>query len=114
MEEIGNTLSHSYSLNDYQADAAALRLPSADAQYCRENLIGEVGEYFGVRAKARRDGDKPEHTLLIKKELGDILWQLSQVCADEGYTLEEIALSNIYKLTARKQNNTLQGSGDNR
>lgn len=114
MEETSKTLSPGYSLNDYQADAAAVRLPSADAKYCRENLIGELGEYFSVRAKARRDGYKPEHALLIKKELGDILWQLSQVCADEGYTLEDIAYSNIYKLTARKQNNTLQGSGDNR
>ena len=112
MGEQGKTLSPGYSLNEYQADAEALRLPSADEQYCRDNLIGEVGEYFGVRAKARRDGYKPEHALLIKKELGDILWQLSQVCADEGYTLEEIALSNIYKLTARKQNGTLNGSGD--
>ena len=102
------------SLNDYQAAAAALRLDSADAQYCRENLVGEVGEYFSLRAKARRDGAKPDHPILVKKELGDILWQLAMVCADEGYSLEEIANSNIIKLSSRKENNTLQGSGDYR
>jgi NTP pyrophosphatase (non-canonical NTP hydrolase) len=102
------------SLNDYQAAAMALRLDTADDVYCRENLVGEVGEYFSLRAKARRDGRKPDHPILVKKELGDILWQFAMVCADEGYTLEDIANSNIIKLTSRKENNTLQGSGDYR
>lgn len=101
-----------YSLNDYQADAMGVRLPSADAEYALKGLVGEVGEMFSLLAKARRDGRKPEHSLLFKKELGDTLWFIAAIAADEGYTLEDIARTNIHKLYSRKENNTLQGSGD--
>lgn len=104
----------SLSLNDYQAQASAFRLESADDVYCRENLVGEVGEYFSLRAKSRRDGKSPEYSIHARKELGDILWQLSQVCADEGFTLEEIAMSNINKLQDRLARKVISGSGDER
>lgn len=104
----------SLSLNDYQALASSFRLVSADDVYCRENLVGEVGEYFSLRAKARRDGKTPEYTINARKELGDILWQLSQVCADEGFTLEEVGMSNINKLQDRLARKVISGSGDGR
>jgi NTP pyrophosphatase (non-canonical NTP hydrolase) len=50
----------------------------------------------------------------VKKELGDILWNVAAVALDHGYTLEDIAAGNIVKLSGRKDNNTIQGSGDNR
>lgn len=114
---MSNTLDYwgkAHSLNDYQAAAMAVRLDSADADYALKGLVGEVGELFSLLAKARRDGAKPDHDILIKKELGDILWFVAAIAADNGYTLEHIANSNIVKLYARKENNTLQGSGDYR
>lgn len=101
-------------INDYQADAMSLRLESADDLYAQLGLVGEVGELFSLLAKARRDGKKFDHELMLKKELGDILWFIAAVAADNGYTLSDIAYSNLSKLYARKSNNTLQGSGDNR
>ena len=101
-------------LNDYQAEAMSFRLPSACEKYALLNLTGEVGELNSLLAKALRDGPKFDIELNIKKELGDILWCLSAVAADNGFTLEEIARSNINKLSGRKKDNTLQGSGDER
>ena len=101
-------------INQYQAEAMGLRLESADELYAQLGLVGEVGELFSLLAKARRDGRKYDHELLLKKELGDILWFVAAIAADNGYTLSDIAYSNLSKLHARKSNNTLQGSGDNR
>lgn len=101
-------------LNDYQAEAMGFRLPSATPDYALFNLSGEVGELHSLIAKAIRDGAKFDFELQVKKEIGDILWCLTAVAMDYGYTLEDVAQSNINKLSKRKQDGTLNGSGDNR
>lgn len=102
------------NFNDYQAEALSFRLPSADELYANLNIAGEVGELLGLMAKARRDGRGHLYDLYVKKELGDILWHVAAIAADHGLTLEEVAQSNIWKLSARKDAGTLQGSGDDR
>ena len=102
------------NLNTYQAEAMSLRLPSADDLYAKFGLVGEVGELFSLLAKARRDGMLFDHDLMIKKELGDVLWFIAAVAMDHGYSLEDVAVGNLTKLYKRKNENTLQGSGDNR
>lgn len=104
----------SYGFNDYQADAMSVRLESATHDYAILGLVGEVGEIYSLLAKAKRDGYKPDHDQNIKKELGDVLWFLAAIAADNGFTLEELARSNINKLFDRRDRNVLQGSGDNR
>lgn len=101
-------------LNDYQAEAMGFRLPSATPEYALFNLSGEVGELHSLIAKAIRDGAKFDFELQVKKELGDVLWCLTAVAMDYGYTLEDVAQSNINKLSKRKQEGTITGSGDNR
>lgn len=101
-------------LNDYQAEAMGFRLPSATPEYALFNLSGEVGELHSLIAKAIRDGAKYEFEMNVKKELGDILWCLSAVAADYGWTLEDVAASNINKLESRSQRGVLTGSGDDR
>lgn len=101
-------------LNDYQAEAMGFRLPSATPEYALFNLSGEVGELHSLIAKAIRDGAKYEFEMNVKKELGDILWCLSAVAADYGWTLEDVAASNINKLESRSQRGVLTGFGDNR
>lgn len=101
-------------LNDYQVEAMGFRLPSATPDYALFNLSGEVGELHSLIAKAIRDGAKFDFELQVKKELGDILWCLTAVAMDYGYTLEDVAQSNINKLSKRKQEGTITGSGDNR
>lgn len=101
-------------LNEYQQLALTTRLPTADEEYCVLNLAAEAGEVAGKYAKARRDGRQLDFDQQVKKELGDVLWQLSMVALDRGFTLEDIAEANLLKLNARKNAGTLNGSGDNR
>jgi NTP pyrophosphatase (non-canonical NTP hydrolase) len=80
-------------------------------------LSGEIGEVSEKIKKIIRDrggiiGDV-EHVELVK-ELGDILWYVSACAHELGIPLAVVAQRNIMKLRQRQENNTLQGSGDNR
>lgn len=80
-------------------------------------LQEEAGEVAGKIAKLLRDNDgvEPEGFRdAMKKELGDVLWGLSALCLYFELSLEDVAIANITKLAARKENNTLHGSGDDR
>lgn len=103
------------TFTQYQNEALSFRLKSADDIYALYNLAGEVGELLSHEAKLRRDGaDINAHLENVKKELGDILWCITAIAADNLLTLEEIAEANIQKLLSRKARNTIQGHGDNR
>jgi NTP pyrophosphatase (non-canonical NTP hydrolase) len=103
-----------YHLNEYQVQASEVRLASATTDYLFLGLAGEAGELLSLRAKAIRDGKPFEYDQNIKKELGDVLWFVAMLAADHGFTLADVANTNIYKLQSRKERNQLQGSGDNR
>lgn len=102
------------NLNEYQNTAMGFRLPSAGTSYALLNIGGEVGELLSLVAKGIRDGRKTDHDMNVKKELGDILWHVAAIALDHGFTLEEVAVSNINKLSKRKDTGTIQGSGDDR
>ena len=103
------------NIDAYQTQAMKLRLPTADRTYALLNLLAEAGEVAGKAAKHRRDGgDVEQYNIDIKKELGDVMWQVAAVAEDHGFTLSEICIHNLEKLWGRKDNGTLQGSGDNR
>lgn len=95
------------------------------------NLVGEVGEFASKVAKHIRKGhysiidsniangnnvddlSNPENALdELKKEAGDVLWQLSGLCTIMGWSLEDVAQQNLDKLSARKAIGTIDGSGD--
>lgn len=97
-------------LNQYQYEAMKTRLPTASANYALYNLSGEVGELHSMVAKYIRDGKLDMD--LVKKELGDILWCLAAVAVDYGFTLDDVAETNLAKLQKRKKNGTLNGNGD--
>lgn len=50
----------------------------------------------------------------LRKELGDVLWYLSQLCNELDLDLGTIADGNLSKLLDRKSRGKLQGSGDDR
>ncbi|MEK7598293.1 MAG: nucleoside triphosphate pyrophosphohydrolase family protein [Patescibacteria group bacterium] len=80
-------------------------------------LAGETGEVSEKIKKVIRDkGGKidDETRKMIKKELGDVLWYVSQLASELGLSLDEIAEKNIEKLYSRLERGKLQGSGDNR
>lgn len=76
-------------------------------------MMGEAGE-ASEKVKKWLRGDKELDKLELAKEVGDVLWYLTSLADDLGYTLEEIALFNIEKLNSRKIRNVIKGSGDNR
>lgn len=105
-------------------------MPSCENfSYMMLNLVGEVGELAGKVAKHIRkeeayftmDNDinfavdfskgKEED---LKLEAGDIMWQISSLCAVMGWKLEDICQMNLDKLASRKQRNTIDGNGDHR
>jgi NTP pyrophosphatase (non-canonical NTP hydrolase) len=80
-------------------------------------LMGESGEVCEKIKKVIRDDQgkvSPEKKEEIKKELGDILWYLSQLSKELGLKLSEVAEGNLEKLASRKERGKLQGDGDNR
>ena len=106
---------------------------SNNFSYMMLNLMGEVGEFAGKVAKAIRKGKVKisgnqlwlrnldyENTMTaeeidgLRKEAGDMLWQLSGLCTVMGWSLDDIATENLAKLASRKQRNQIDGSGDNR
>ena len=119
------------TLNEYQKKAMTTCMPSSENfSYMFLNLVGEVGEFASKVAKQIRKGrvgigGSRNHLIPdilieewlaeeeeLKKEAGDILWQLSGLCEVMGWKLEEVAQMNLDKLAARKQAGTIDGSGD--
>ena len=80
-------------------------------------LAGEAGEVAEkVKKIFRDDGGRitEERKEMIKKELGDTLWYLAQICTEFGMSLDEVALNNLEKLLSRKERGKITGDGDNR
>lgn len=115
-------------LNEYQREAMTTCMSSCNNfSYMVLNLVGEVGEFAGKVAKHIRKNNTSiqnnrlqygwleyEDRELLRKEAGDILWQLSGVCSVLGWDLEDVARENLGKLASRKERGVIDGSGDNR
>ena len=101
------------NLNEYQEKAMSFRLPSADYVYAIVNLSAEVGELQSIFSKAWRDKAIID-VLAFQKELGDVLWHVAAIAKDYGWSLEDVAATNLSKLTDRLQRGAIQGSGNNR
>jgi NTP pyrophosphatase (non-canonical NTP hydrolase) len=80
-------------------------------------IAGETGELCEHVKKLYRDdaiGDWDRRELLIKKEIGDIMYYLSRAARQLGTTLDEIARLNAEKLADRKMRGVTRGEGDER
>lgn len=120
------------TLNEYQERAMTTCMPTCNnLSYMLLNLVGEVGEFSSKVAKHIRkeeagigSGDTPNQfyftakanfltdRVALRKEAGDILWQLAGLCKVMGWDLEAVAQENIAKLAERAQNGTIAGNGD--
>lgn len=106
-------------IKEYHEWATSLAIYPEDYKiiYPAMKLAGEAGEASEKAGKVLRD-NKGEFTeekkQEIAKELGDVLWYISNFAEDLGYSLEDVAKLNIEKLSSRKERGKLQGSGDNR
>jgi NTP pyrophosphatase (non-canonical NTP hydrolase) len=106
-------------LSDYQ------RLSRRTAAYPRDawlaypslGLAGEAGEVAEHAKKAIRDDGgavTDARRLAMARELGDVLWYVTQLASELGLELEDIARANLEKLSSRQQRGMLSGSGDDR
>lgn len=103
------------NFDDYQSKAIEFRIARATPEERVFGLLEEAGEVAGVfKRLLRGDFDDDMAATKLHKELGDVLWYLSQVALDNNWTLSSIATANIDKLTSRKIRGTLLGTGDNR
>lgn len=89
----------------------------AEYIYPAIGLSDEAGEVAGKIKKIIRD----KHGVLnaddkkaLTKELGDVLWYLSELAQTLGIKLDDVAAQNIDKLYDRKERGVLKGSGDDR
>ena len=120
------------TLNEYQVRAMTTCMPTCEnLSYMLLNLVGEVGEFSSKVAKHIRkgeagigSGDTPNQfyftakanfltdRVALRKEAGDILWQLAGLCKVMGWDLEAVAQENLAKLAERAKNGTIAGNGD--
>lgn len=85
--------------------------------YCTLGLCGESGEVAEKVKKLFRDQNgvvTEEFKEAVKKEIGDVLWYITALSGELGFTLEEVMETNYNKLMARRATGTLYGNGDNR
>lgn len=107
------------TFDEYQAHAATTKVYDKRfaATYPALGLNGEAGEVAEKLKKVMRDQngnmtDAARHEIAL--ELGDVLWYVAALAADLGYKLDAIAEMNVNKLTKRKAEDKLKGTGDDR
>ena len=84
-------------------------------EYTLFGLANEVGEVLGVYKKIIRDSNNimdEERKYKMIDELSDVAYYLASVARELDVTLEEVIYFNVIKLSRRKENNTIKGSGD--
>ena len=102
-------------LNDYQDLASKYIVPTATGEERVFGLLEEAGEVAGIfKRLLRGDYAYNEASARLFKELGDVLWYLSQIAKDNNWTLQEVAEGNLEKLESRLIRNQIIGEGDNR
>ncbi len=94
------------TLNDYQKAAARTMnkklYPEQQADHALHGMSGEIGEIHSIYQKSYQGHEiDTDH---VKKELGDLLWFISEYCTAMRWTLEDVAQTNIDKLLARFPN----------
>lgn len=108
------------TFREYQIKASeTARFPDKDLIfiYTALGLVGEAGEVAEKIKKIWRDKNKQindNDREEIKKEMGDVLWYLSQLSENLGINFDDVAQANINKTQSRLARNLINGSGDNR
>ena len=108
------------TFKEYQVAARKTAIYPKDYQviYPTLGLAGESGEVCEKIKKRIRDFQCDYSTGVFKddiiKELGDIMWYISNLASDLELDLNKIAVININKLQDRQKRNVLKGSGDSR
>lgn len=85
--------------------------------YTALGLAGEAGEVVEKIKKIVRNQRgifKPKDKEALKKEMGDVLWYLSDLCNQLEMSLQDVMESNVEKLSSRLERNVIRSEGDDR
>lgn len=85
--------------------------------YLCMGLAGETGEVIEKVKHIIRDKDgavSDERRELLQKELGDVLWYLSQLALHLGLSFDDVATLNMSKLADRAARGVIKSEGDTR
>ena len=103
--------------NDYQLKTLETAIypeaglgSSTELYYLALGVASEAGEIAGKIKKLLRDGTLD--SVAIMHEVGDVLWYCARLSDALGFELEDVMQVNYAKLTRRKENDTIKGSGD--
>lgn len=103
------------TLNEYQKKTGVFRLGTYNEQAAVMGLLAEAGEVAAVFQKMIRGDYSPDVAATkLHKELGDLMWHISEVASDNGWELSTIAEENIDKLESRRIRGKILGAGDDR
>ena len=124
------------SFNDYQNFTHSLAVYNEDVELIIKNddeafvslpmtytypvlaLAEEAGEVAGKLAKFIRKSKGGVDPLALRdmvvKELGDVLYQVSETARQFEITLQDVVDVNVHKLTDRQDRGVIVGEGDNR
>ena len=106
--------------DSYQIEARKTAIyPNKDNNFIYPilGLVGESGEVAEKIKKILRDKNgifDYESKMSLKKELGDVLWYLSNLCDEFDFSLNDVAKVNLEKLNLRISRGKISGSGDDR
>ena len=106
--------------NTYQKNARlTAQYPNLGSNYIYPTLglVGEAGEVAEKVKKVIRDKNgifDDTSKIGIKKELGDVLWYIANLCTELNFNMEDVALQNLEKLKLRAAKGVISGSGDDR
>lgn len=85
--------------------------------YLTLGVVGEAGEVAEKVKKVLRNDlgvFSEEKKQELKKEIGDVIWYLSTLSHELGFSFDDVAKTNIDKLTSRLERNVISSEGDNR
>lgn len=92
---------------NYELEVDRTRTRKDSTHTPEEHLVGHA---LGVAGEAGEVADLIKKTFLhghplddakLKKELGDVLWYVTAIARDRGFTLADVAAANVEKLRAR-------------
>lgn len=91
------------TMNEYQEAAArTIRMDLTMDQALQHGLYGlgaETGEVLGIYQKDLQGHDVSDDHL--RKELGDVLWMVAEICTAKRFNMDDVAQLNIDKLKRR-------------
>jgi len=73
---------------------------AAREQHALHGMVGEIGEIHSLYQKFYQGHNLPDSDNL-KKEIGDLLWFIAELCTANCFKLDDIMQMNIDKLKAR-------------